>query len=172
MGWKFVWIDSEKPESLRFPKWEPFKSKLRKFREGGLNQMERKFTVIFENLGISRYNEVSSFRKIPEVSNPFTLEIQLRSKLSEASLVPNNRVTKLELTVFLRKNCVWLLCSFSSEGCPFSFSTMNWIYGSLRVWEWGVKSFSILLHYISAAFFQRKIAFTNHELRHRLSQRS
>ena len=84
--------------------------------------MERKFTVIFENLGISRYNEVSSFRKIPEVSNPFTLEIQLRSKLSEASLVPNNRVTKLELTVFVRKTRIQFhFVVFPQRGVLFRF---------------------------------------------------
>lgn len=145
MGWKFVWIDSEKPESLRFPKWEPFKSKLRKFREGGLNQMERKFTVIFEKLGISRYNEVSSFRKIPEVSNPFTLEIQLRSKLSEASLVPNNRVSKLELTVFVRKTRIQFhFVVFPQRGVPFRFP--QWI-GYMAVFEYESEEWSLSVYF-------------------------
>ena len=172
-----------KTKSSHFPKWEPFKPKHRKFRESGApNEIERKFTAIFENLciGLDILNRGCQFffPKIPENAYPFTLEICGNSNRNfrsdgRASLVPRNRITKLELTVFLRKNCVWLLCSFSSEGCPFSFSTMNWIYGSLRVWEWGVKSFSIYTSALCCAtFFQRKIAFRNHELRHRLSHRS
>lgn len=108
--------------------------------------MERKFTVIIQNLG---------------------------SKLSEASLVPSNRVTKLELTVFVSKTRIQFdyFEVFPQWGVPFRFS--QWI-GYMAVFECDSEGGSLLvwlLHYI-ASFFQRKIAFANHEFRHRLARLS
>ena len=144
-----------KTKSSHFPKWEPFKPKHRKFRESGApNEIECKFTAIFENLciGLDILNRGCQFffPKIPENAYPFTLEICGNSNRNfrsdgRASLVPRNRITKLELTVFVRKTRIQFhFVVFPQRGVLFRFP--QWI-GYMAAFEYESEEWSLSVYF-------------------------